>query len=70
LDSLTVKKSAIPGAGNGLFTQETIKSHRFIGRYTGDILPDKQVKEFGEREMTAFTISQGETTQFCHHAIR
>lgn len=65
LDSLIVKKSAIPGAGNGLFTQDSIKRHKFIGRYTGDTLPDKQVTEFGEREMTAFTISKGKMTHHC-----
>ena len=64
LPKLVVKKSAIPGAGNGLFTLQAIKAHRFIGRYTGDVLPDRQVDEFGEREMTAFTIAKGELAFF------
>lgn len=59
LPDLMVRKSAIRGAGNGLFTQQSIRAHKLIARYTGDILPDKQVAKFGEREMTAFTIAKG-----------
>ncbi|KAF1979792.1 SET domain-containing protein [Bimuria novae-zelandiae CBS 107.79] len=53
---LVIKKSSIRGAGNGLFATEPIQSQKFIGRYTGAVLPDKQVDD--EKDMTAFSVGK------------
>lgn len=45
-----IKKSGIPKAGNGLFTQKLIKAGEYIGRYKGEKLSDQEAEDQSRKD--------------------
>ncbi len=43
-DAFEIRKSTIPGAGNGLFAAEHIRIEDTIGYYTGKVITDEQLE--------------------------
>ena len=61
LESLQKRRSALRGAGNGLFTTQALASGVVVGIYTGDLVPDDEPVADG-RMSYRFTASQSTCT--------